>query len=136
MRAALGGLATMTLLLIGIACTDRSAPTEPRTPRTAAAVTAAAAVAISGEEIEDALTRVLPALIDDGASLGLRRALDELLEALSGTDRAPATAALKRAEAVLEAYSRAAGPESGEAADIDVIGLALARVGQRLEDTR
>jgi hypothetical protein len=135
MRATLGRLASRALLLIGLACAERPAPIEPLATRPVPAATAAE-VATSGEEIEDALTRVLPALSDKGASSGLRNALDALLDALVQRERASAIAALRGAEAALGAYAQTAGPGSGDAADVDAIELALSSVGRRLDETR
>jgi hypothetical protein len=135
MRATLGRLAGLALLLIGLACSDLPTPIEPLATRPVTTATAAEVVT-SAEEIEDALTRVLPALSDAGASSGLRNALGALLDALVLRESSSAIAAVRSAEAVLGAYTLTVGPGSGDAAEIDAIGLALSSVGRRFGETR
>jgi hypothetical protein len=78
--------------------------------------------------IDDALDRLTPALTDDRAAKPLQMALESLIEAIARQDVTPATAALQRAEAALNAYALAVGPTSGDGADLDAIALALMRV--------
>ena len=77
--------------------------------------------------IEDAIDRVFPALSDADRAAGLRVAVAAVLDALALRDDAAASAAIDRAEHLLDVYARAVGTENGDAADLDAIALALAR---------
>jgi hypothetical protein len=121
-------LMTVVGLLVALACTDVEAPTASAIPGGAANAVAVAATAAVSAGIEDALDRVAPTLTDERAAKPLQMALENLIDALSQNGTAAATAALERAEGALNAYAFAVGPDSGDAADLDVIALALARV--------
>jgi hypothetical protein len=126
----LGRLGVSLGIIGALACSD---VTEPRNPE----VEAAAAVAnvgspIEAGEIEDALDRVLPAMADEERIKGLETALRALLEVVGRGDLAAASGAVEAAERALDAFARGLGPAGGDAADVDVIGLAIASVRDRV----
>ena len=120
-------------LLVALACTDGDVPTATPIPVAPANAVAVGTMAAASAGVEDALDRISPALTDDRAAKPLQLALESLINALSQQSSAPATAALERAEGTLSAYALAVGPGSGDAAELDAIALALARVRAQLD---
>ena len=129
----LGRLLTLSWLIGALACSDVTEPGNsggaPATPSVAEVLSPDA-----GVEIEDVLNRVLPALGDGEGSKGLEAPLRALLVALSRRERAASMAAVESAERVLEAFAPGVGPAAGDAANVDVIELALASVRARIAD--
>jgi hypothetical protein len=120
-------------LLITLGCIDVERPTAVPIQAGASNVVAPGAVAAASTAIEDALDRITPLLVDEPAAKPLRMALESLIDALSQQGAAAPVAAVQRVEQTLDAYSLAVGPESGDAAEQDVIALALARVRAQLD---
>jgi len=111
-----------------IACTDTS--TSPERPALAVTQAAPAATTIAGSAaavvaVQDAIDRSL-VTFDADATLGLRAALQAVVDALLRSDKSAATAALDRADRVLDAFVRVPGQAAGADADLDAVRLALA----------
>ena len=116
-RLIIGGLMTL------IACNDGPIPPErpitPVAPTAAILPTSTAAVVA----LQDAIDRTV-ATFDDADAVGLRQALEAVVDVLLRSDASGATAALDRAARVLDAFDRA--DQAGLDAELDVVRLALA----------
>ena len=86
-------------------------------------------VAVNGA-VDDALTRLLPALENAETRATLQPQLGELLAALRAGDVARARASLATARATLLAAMRASA--SADVADLDAVELALDRLAEAL----
>jgi hypothetical protein len=76
--------------------------------------------------VEDAITRLVPALVDAKAATPLRSALRTLAKKLDEQDQDGILDATRNAQSMLVTYERRVGPHSPDAADVEAIRLALA----------
>lgn len=111
------------LLLLGSALAACSDTTAVRTPNVDAEALRAAANAGATLAIEDASSRVAPALGDPGVGASLTSSLDELAAAIRRGDAVTALRASRAARTTLDTYRARAA--SGDASDRDVIAMAL-----------
>ena len=117
----------LAALSVLVACDARTTAPERNFVTQARTDVSTMAAATRSAVIQDALDRVFPALSDADRAAGLRVAVAAVLDALDRRDDAVASAAIERAEQLLDVYARSVGTESGDAADLDAIALALAR---------
>jgi hypothetical protein len=75
--------------------------------------------------VEDAITRLVPALMDAKAATPVRSALRTLAKKLDEQDQAGILDAARNAQSMLVTYERRVGPDSPDAADVEAIRLAL-----------
>lgn len=110
---------TTALLALSLgACADAAGVAGPADPPDAPAPAA------TGAGLDDAITRLLPALRPGGQVEGLEAALADLRSALATGERAAVRAAADDATQALAAY-RAAAPDEF-APDADAVALAVA----------
>ncbi|MDF2771978.1 MAG: hypothetical protein K0S86_1472 [Geminicoccaceae bacterium] len=133
-------LAHMAALLVGAtgaagaaACRDRAAPLEPTflsttpaTPPTSAAAVATATLSrweIAGLTVDDARTRLVPALGPTAVSGAVGGTLTGLATAIGVADAAAIPSLLDAARQALDRYLENEGPS--RRADVDAVRLAL-----------
>lgn len=75
--------------------------------------------------VEDAITRLVPALMDVKAATPLNAALRTLAKKLDEQDQDGILDATRNAQNMLVTYERRVGPDSPDAADVEAIRLAL-----------
>jgi hypothetical protein len=75
--------------------------------------------------VEDAITRLVPALMDAKAATPVRSALRTLAKKLDEQDQDGILDATRNAQSMLVTYERRVGPGSPDAADVEAIRLAL-----------
>ncbi len=103
------------------ACGDSA--TSVRTPNDAAADLRGAASTGVVLAVEDAASRVVPALGDRAVGVALASSLDELAASMRRGDAAAALRASRQARRTLDAYAERAALD--DASDRDVIAMAL-----------
>lgn len=114
----IGGLITV------VACSDGPTPPERRITSivSSAAILPPSTVAVVA--VQDAIDRSV-ATFDGPNAVGLRQALEAVGDALLRSDKSGATDALDRATQLLDAFDQS--DQAGNAAELDVVRLALAR---------